>query len=114
LVIINKQARLLLLLIRRSEVPWLAKVVGGCAIGYIFSPVQLIPSFIPLIGQMDDLLVLFLGTRVARKLTPVPVLNECEVLAERASSAQIERWERMLHRLRQSRPRQCESPSKAV
>jgi uncharacterized membrane protein YkvA (DUF1232 family) len=82
---------------KRPEVPWPAKAVGGCAIAYIFSPIQLIPTFIPIIGQLDDLAVLFLGTRVMRRFTPASVLRECETLAESASSAQIARWERLLY-----------------
>lgn len=82
---------------KRSEVPWPAKAAGGCAIAYIFSPVQLIPTFIPIIGQLDDLAVLLLGTRVVRRFTPASVLTECENLAESASSAQIARWENRLY-----------------
>jgi uncharacterized membrane protein YkvA (DUF1232 family) len=102
LVFVNKQVRLLSLLVRRAEVPWLAKLACGSAIAYIFSPIQLIPTFIPVVGQMDDLLVLYLAATVMRKLTPIPVLDECEPLAEQASSAQIERWEHALRNLRQS------------
>jgi uncharacterized membrane protein YkvA (DUF1232 family) len=101
LVFITKQAHLLSLLIKRPEVPWPAKLAGGCAIGYLFSPIQLIPTFIPIIGQMDDLFVLFLGTRIVRKFTPPAVLKECEEHAEAASSRQVARWEDMIRDLRQ-------------
>ena len=96
IVFINKQVRLLSILVRRPEVPWPAKLVGGCAIAYIFSPIQLILTFIPVIGQMDDLLVLLLGTKVVRKFTPSALLYECELRAEQGSETQIERWERAL------------------
>ena len=104
LIYINKQVRLLSLLVGRPEVPWPAKIVAGCTIGYIFSPIQLIPTFVPVIGQMDDLLVLFLGTRVVRKFTPASVLGDCEQRADLASSAQIERWEQIFCDYRPSRP----------
>jgi uncharacterized membrane protein YkvA (DUF1232 family) len=94
LVLITKQAHLLSLLIKQPEVPWLAKVVSGCAVAYLFSPIQLIPTFIPLIGQLDDLMVLFLGTKIVRKFTPAEILKECEARAELASSVQVARWER--------------------
>lgn len=103
LVLVNKQVHLLSLLVKHPQVPWPAKITGGCAIGYLFSPIQLIPSFIPILGQMDDLMVLYLGTRVVRKFAPAAVLNQCEALADRASSAQIERWEHTLRDLRQSK-----------
>lgn len=102
LMSIAKQVNLLSLLMKRPEVPWPAKVAGGCSIAYIFSPIQLIPTFIPVIGQLDDLVVLFLGTRVVRRFTPASALAECEALAESASSAQIARWENRLHSARQN------------
>lgn len=92
LVLITKQVNLLSLLLRHPEVPWPAKIAGGCAVAYIFSPIQLIPTFIPVIGQMDDLLALFLGTKVVRKFTKVSVLRECEAKAESASYAQVAKW----------------------
>jgi len=103
LVLLTKQARLLSLLIKRPEVPWPAKVAGGCAIAYIFSPIQLIPTFIPLIGQLDDLAVLFLATRIMRKFTPEAELKECEARAELSSYVQVARWENIIRDLRQCR-----------
>lgn len=102
LIAIAKQVHLLSLLMKRPEVPWPAKAAGGCAIAYIFSPIQLIPTFIPVIGQLDDLVVLFLGTKVVRRFTPASVLSECEANAESASTAQIARWEHLLHSARQN------------
>jgi uncharacterized membrane protein YkvA (DUF1232 family) len=75
------QARILLHILKNPVVPWYAKAVAGCAVAYIFSPVQLIPSFIPLIGQLDDLLVLFVGMKLLRKLVPDTVFTECEARA---------------------------------
>lgn len=99
LILLNKRVRLLSLLVKHPRVPWPAKIPGLFAISYIFSPIQLIPSFIPIVGQMDDLLVLYLATRMVRKLAPAAVLNECEGLAESASAAQMERWEHTLRDL---------------
>ena len=48
-------------------VPWYAKLVAARSICYVSSPVQLIPNFIPLIGQLDDMLVITLGLRVLKK-----------------------------------------------
>jgi uncharacterized membrane protein YkvA (DUF1232 family) len=96
IVFINKQVRLLSMLLRRPEVPWPAKLAGGCAIAYIFSPIQLIPTFIPVIGQLDDLVVLLVGTKIVRRFTPSALLSECELRAEQGSVMQVERWERAL------------------
>ena len=76
-----RQTRIMMLVLRHPGVPWFAKVVGGCSVGYIFSPIQLIPSFIPVIGQLDDLAVLFLGMKLLRKLTPAAIFADCEAQA---------------------------------
>jgi len=76
------QARMLKLLLMHPLVPAHAKVVAGCTAAYIFSPIQLIPTFIPVIGQLDDLLVLFIGMKLLRKLTPQSILDECEAQAK--------------------------------
>ena len=59
--------------------------MAACSAGYLFSPIQLIPSFIPVIGFMDDVLVLFLGAKLLYRITPPDVLRECRGLAESAS-----------------------------
>jgi uncharacterized membrane protein YkvA (DUF1232 family) len=46
------------LLLRHPAVPWHAKVVAACSVGYLLSPIQFIPTFIPVIGQLDDLAAL--------------------------------------------------------
>jgi uncharacterized membrane protein YkvA (DUF1232 family) len=61
--------------------PLRCRLVAGCAVAYIFSPIQLIPTFIPVIGQLDDLFVLWLGSKLLRKLTPRALLEECEARA---------------------------------
>jgi len=65
-------------------VPWYAKIVAATSVGYLFSPIQLIPSFIPVIGFSDDFLVLFLGAKLFRRIVPPQVLTECRDLAESA------------------------------
>lgn len=77
-----EQARILSLALRHPGVPWYAKLVAGCSIGYLVSPIQIIPTFIPVIGQLDDLFVLFVGMKLLRKLTPQNVLAECEARAK--------------------------------
>ena len=48
-------------LLYTAQVPWHAKMVVGCAVLYVVSPIQLIPNFIPIIGQLDDVLVVTLS-----------------------------------------------------
>jgi uncharacterized membrane protein YkvA (DUF1232 family) len=73
-----KQFRILRRAFLHPQVPWHAKAVAGCAVLYIVSPIQLIPNFIPVIGQMDDVLVVSLGLKYLRRNVPQSVLDECE------------------------------------
>jgi len=73
-----KQVRVMQRALVHPHVPWHAKVVAGCAVLYVFSPVQLLPNFIPIFGQMDDVLVVTLGIRYLRRHVPQSVLDECE------------------------------------
>ena len=72
------------------QVPWHAKAVAGCAVLYVVSPIQIIPNFIPIIGQMDDVLVVTMGMKYLRRHVPQSVLDECE------STSRIPRKSNML------------------
>ena len=56
--------------------PWYARIIAACTVSYLFSPVQLIPSFIPVIGLLDDFAVLWLGSRLIRRLAPAAVVRD--------------------------------------
>ena len=64
------------------RVPWFAKVFTICVVAYAFSPIDLIPDFIPILGYLDDLIIVPLGIYLALKLIPQLVLEECRVKAE--------------------------------
>lgn len=64
--------------------PWYAKLVAACSAAYLFSPIQLIPSYIPVIGFLDDFLVLFVAARLLQRIIPPEVLAECRALADAA------------------------------
>ena len=64
--------------------PWYAKLVAACTAGYLFSPVQLIPNYIPVIGMLDDVLIVFLGVKLIQIITPADVLTKCRQLADAA------------------------------
>jgi formylglycine-generating enzyme required for sulfatase activity/uncharacterized membrane protein YkvA (DUF1232 family) len=72
-----KQLRILRRALLHPQVPWHAKAIAGCAVLYVFSPIQLIPNFIPIIGQMDDVLVVALGLKYLRRHVPQVILDEC-------------------------------------
>lgn len=75
------QTHALYLAARDRRVPWYAKAVLLLVVGYAFSPIDLIPDFIPVLGYLDDLLLLPLGILWAIRLIPAPVWEECQARA---------------------------------
>jgi uncharacterized membrane protein YkvA (DUF1232 family) len=73
-----KQFRIIRRALVHRQVPWHAKMVVGCAVLYVVSPIQLIPNFIPIVGQLDDVFVVALAVRFLRRCVPQTVLDECE------------------------------------
>lgn len=67
---------------RDPRVPWYARALAACVAGYAFSPIDLIPDFIPLIGYLDDLILVPLGVWLVIKLIPKDVMAECRVKAQ--------------------------------
>jgi uncharacterized membrane protein YkvA (DUF1232 family) len=63
--------------LRDSHTPWYAKALLGLAIGYLLLPFDLIPDFIPLLGQLDDLLIVPGLVWLALKMIPPEVVAEC-------------------------------------
>ncbi len=87
---LHKEALVFYFAFRHPRVRWYARLVAACTAGYLFSPIQLIPNFIPVIGCMDDLLILLLGVKVLQRIIPADVLAECR---ERAEAAEVRRKE---------------------
>ncbi len=61
---------------RDPRVPLHARVFAGCVVGYAFSPIDLIPDFIPVIGYLDDLILVPLGIKIALSMIPENVMRE--------------------------------------
>ena len=72
-----QQYRIMLRALGHPGVPWYAKLVCGCAALYVISPIQLIPNFIPIIGQLDDVLLIGLSIRLLKRSVPPAVLDQC-------------------------------------
>ncbi len=72
--------------VRDPRVPWHAKVLAACVVGYALSPIDLIPDFLPIIGYVDDLVLLPLGVMAVRALIPEEVLGDCRVKADRLTA----------------------------
>ena len=63
------------------RVPRLAKIVAVCVAAYALSPIDLIPDFIPILGYLDDLVILPLGIMLAVKLVPADLMSEFRAAA---------------------------------
>src|SRR4030081_1273751 len=67
---------------RDPRVPWYAKVLAIAVAAYALSPIDLIPDFIPVVGYLDDLILVPLGVALVVRLVPAEVLADCRQRAE--------------------------------
>ncbi len=67
---------------RDPRTPWYAKVLAVFIIGYALSPIDLIPDFIPVLGYLDDLIIVPTGIALLLKIIPHGVLQECREKAQ--------------------------------
>jgi uncharacterized membrane protein YkvA (DUF1232 family) len=67
---------------RHPDTPWYAKLLVAAIVAYAFSPIDLIPDFIPIVGYLDDLVLIPIGIALAIKLVSPPVLAECRARAQ--------------------------------
>ena len=70
---------------RDPRVPWYAKAVALFVAGYALSPIDLIPDFIPVIGYLDDVIIVPLGILLAVRLIPPDILAEHRAAADEAA-----------------------------
>ncbi len=70
---------------RDPRTPWAAKLVIAIVVAYALSPIDLIPDFIPVLGYLDDLVLLPLGIFLALRLIPATVLADARQAAQQAS-----------------------------
>lgn len=69
---------------RDPRVPWYARLIAACVLGYAFSPIDLIPDFVPVLGYVDDLLLVPLGIALVLKMIPPEVMAESRAKAQTA------------------------------
>lgn len=89
---IKKEIGALSLAYKRPDTPFYAKLVSILVVGYALSPIDLIPDFIPVIGYLDDLILVPLGIMFAIKLIPTDILNECRQQAENIIGGEQKNW----------------------
>ncbi len=74
---LKKELKVIKCAIKSKKVPWYAYAVAGITVAYAISPIDLIPDFIPVIGHLDDLVLVPLGIYISLKLIPDFILKEC-------------------------------------
>lgn len=87
---LKRETVALWLVARHPRTPWLPRVLALLVAGYALSPIDLIPDFIPVLGYVDDLLIVPFGIWLVIRLVPRDVLAECRqeaaIIAERPIS----------------------------
>ncbi|MGL6044559.1 MAG: YkvA family protein [Sandaracinobacteroides sp.] len=76
---------------RDPRTPWAAKFVGGFIAAYALSPIDLIPDFVPVLGLLDELILVPIGIVLAMKLVPSPLMEEFRAKADAAVERPISR-----------------------
>lgn len=82
---LRQEIHALYLAYRDPRVPWYAKAFAACVVAYALSPIDLIPDAIPVIGYLDDLILVPLGIRLALKMIPQEVMADCREKARLAA-----------------------------
>ena len=78
---LNREIAALFLAARHPRTPWYAKLLMLLIVAYAVSPIDLIPDFIPVIGLLDDVLLLPIGIALVLRLIPKAVIAECRAQA---------------------------------
>jgi uncharacterized membrane protein YkvA (DUF1232 family) len=93
---LKRDVHALYLAARDPRVPWYAKAVALAVAAYALSPIDLIPDFIPVIGYLDDLIIVPLGILLAVRLIPTEILAEHRLAASEAADRPTSRTAAMV------------------
>ena len=74
--LLSAQTYALYLAYRHPKTPWYAKIFAALIVGYVFSPIDPIPDFIPGVGLLDEIVVVPIGVLIAARMIPPGVLEE--------------------------------------
>ncbi len=78
---IKKELGAIYLAYKRPDVPWYAKLLAVIVVAYALSPIDLIPDFVPVLGYLDDIILIPLGISLVIRLIPKNIMDECRVQA---------------------------------
>ena len=85
---LTAQTYALYLAYRHLKTPWYAKVFAALIVGYVFSPIDPIPDFIPGVGLLDEMVVVPIGVLLAAKMIPPDVFEECREKAREVAEGE--------------------------
>jgi uncharacterized membrane protein YkvA (DUF1232 family) len=85
---LSAQTYALYLAYRDPRTPWYAKVFAALIVGYVFSPIDPIPDWIPVLGLLDEMVVVPVGVLVAAKMVPPQVMEECQEKAREVAEGE--------------------------
>lgn len=74
---LKTDVHVLFLALREPGVPWYAKALMAPIIGYVICPIDLIPDFIPVLGELDELIIVPAGIALVMKVIPKTIMEEC-------------------------------------
>ena len=80
--LLKRETYVLWLACRDPRTPWYARALAVLVTGYAFSPIDLIPDFVPVLGYLDDLVLIPLGVALTVKAIPKDVLDDCRRQAQ--------------------------------
>ena len=86
---LKRETYTLYLVYQSSQVSWWKRLFLGVVIGYAFCPIDLIPDFIPILGYIDDLILVPIGISLSLKLIPKEVIEECRKKADEKKKKEI-------------------------
>lgn len=79
---LKRQIYLLYVSYKDPRVKWYAKVFVACVVAYAFSPIDLIPDFIPILGLLDDIILVPIGIYLSLKMIPTDVITDASLRVE--------------------------------
>jgi len=85
---LSAQTYAIYLAYQHPKTPWYAKVFAALIVGYVFSPIDPIPDFIPLVGLLDEMVVVPIGVLLAAKMIPPDVMQECQEKARQRAEGE--------------------------
>jgi uncharacterized membrane protein YkvA (DUF1232 family) len=88
---LKRQTMVLWFCYQNPRTPWLPKFISICVVAYALSPIDLIPDFIPILGYLDDAIILPLGLLLAIRLMPHAILEESQIKAQNWEKNQVKR-----------------------